>query len=115
MLRSREIDPLALAQLAAWERYARNWPMWFSEKQTGWHLSCSVCGQTVTPLTINGVPYTLTADIVLAAMVAHLRIVHAEIEREVYRDGGIDGRQDTAATADSGSASYRDSGNPDSG
>lgn len=100
-MRSREIGPLALAQLAAWETYARGWPMWFAEKQTGWHLSCSACGQTVTPLTINGVPYTLTVDILLAAMVAHLRIVHADVEREVYQSAGIDGRQDASATADS--------------
>ena len=110
---ARDLGDLAVRQLAAWEHVVREWPVQIGMRENGsFHLICAVCDMAVIPV-IGGVgvrdmgtSYTLTHNITLAALVAHVRNVHRDIESEVYR---TDGRQDPKAT-DYPRASSADSG-----
>ena len=79
---------LALRQLEAWEGVAREWPVTTDDRETGQHLTCGACTQTIFAITYLGKPYVLTLNTVLAATVAHLRQAHAYLESEAY--GGPD-------------------------
>lgn len=111
----RSVNPVALAQLQAWETIARGWPVRCgpTEIPGSFHVRCVVCGMTVFPVTVNGVAYDCTLNQVLAGLVAHLRNVHRDIEREVYRDDPVNGIQDTESSSSTGIASGIGSGNFD--
>ena len=76
-----DIDPLAVQQLAAWERIAKDWPLRAQLKDTQLQLVCLDDGITVFVLVDRfGHGYTMTNTIVLAATVAHLRNIHRELD-----------------------------------
>lgn len=100
---ARDLGALALAQLQAWEAYAREWPVSVAAKANGIHLVCAVCEMTLLPLTHNKTSYTYTHSITLAATVSHLRNVHRWSEEEAYKNGiGIKDAQAGIGTGDSG-------------
>lgn len=90
MERTRVIAPLALAQLAAWERVAMVHDVRLIRKETGQHLCCRWCDETIIPMDDNREGYTLQLGIMLAALVAHLRRSHTHV---IERDGN--GTEDT--------------------
>lgn len=110
----RAVSPVAIAQLSAWEMVAREWPINFVPHDDAWHAHCAVCGTTITPLAdYRGSGYWISIDIMLAAMVAHLRNVHRDIEGEVYKGDPINGSENTKPASGTGIASSDDSGNTD--
>lgn len=76
----RRIGGLAVVQLALWEAIARNWPVSLIKRETGTHLTCRLCDVSVLPVDDNHADYLLTADIMIAAIVAHLRNVHRDLD-----------------------------------
>jgi hypothetical protein len=107
----RELGAVALAQLEAWERYAREWPLRLVPRENGTHLVCAVCEQTLLPVTYHDQPYTFTGNTTLAATVAHLRNVHRWVEPEVYANGNQDEKANYVAgnsSANNGRGAYSD-------
>jgi len=92
------IGPIALAQLAAWERIADTWVMQIQtryvagliggdpSKMEG-HLTCGACDQTVKVIENDSGHYIMTIQEIRAALVAHLRNIHRELDPD--EKGGI--------------------------
>lgn len=107
-LRSREIAPLALAQLEAWRAYASRW-YWHCERrdtETGhrlgegkqqYHAVCAVCDTSIAVLASEGIGYLMNTEQMLDAVTRHLRNVHRGVEAEVYGDDRQDATIDTGA------------------
>lgn len=121
VLRSRELAPVALAQLAAWRAYASRW-YWHVESrdtQLGHrlgagveqhHMICAVCDTSMAVLTSDGIGYLMNTEQTLDAVTRHLRNMHRGVEAEVYGD---DNRHDTQAAVGTGNSSDSDSPHPD--
>ena len=95
----RQLAPLALAQLAAWQGAASEHSLTVVYRGNGIHLICSEDYETVFPIADgqgNGYRFAL-ADLT-AAVVAHLRNRHRDLEAKVYENG----RQDKKAVPDAG-------------
>lgn len=116
-LRSREIKPLALAQLAAWRAYASRWYWRVESRDTGLghrlgagveqhHAVCAVCETSMAVLTSEGIGYLMNTEQMLDAVTRHLRNVHRGVEAEVYGESNHD-RQN--AQADTGPRGRSDS------
>jgi hypothetical protein len=101
----RTINPVAIAQLKQWEEMALKWPVRYEYKLNDMHLCCATCGITVFAVEHYHKPYTASLEIYLAAMVAHLRNVHRDIEKAVYQDDKSNGSEDTEPVGDAGIAS----------
>jgi hypothetical protein len=76
------LAPLALHQLAAWQRLAGEWSLCSAELAPGQlHLTCVMCDASVMALhDAHGGPYYFNWQIVLDATVMHLRARHADLE-----------------------------------
>lgn len=79
MFPSGGIAPVAAAQLAAWEKIARDWELVTMPGQE--HARCHKCGQSVIRLYDDGKRvYQYTPESKLALTVAHLRQAHPELD-----------------------------------
>ena len=86
----RQLSAMANAQLAAWEKVAGGWilvPKYLSKymeplqsQDIELHLVCPVCDMSVFAASEQ----SITPDVLKAAVVAHLRNVHRELESRVY-------------------------------
>lgn len=82
-----EVALLAQMQLAAWEEYAKVWPI----NNNAHQMICGPCGGAIVRwVDGNGIPYTYTDHEVMALIVGHLRNVHRDREAEVYRNAGFE-------------------------
>ncbi len=86
------IGPIALAQLAAWERIADTWVMQIQtltvlNRKTEVHLTCGACDQSVKTVENDSGHYIMTIQEIRAALVAHLRNIHRELDPD--EKGGI--------------------------
>ena len=106
-LRSRELAPVALAQLAAWRAYASRWYWHVESRDTELghrlgagveqhHMICAVCDTSMAVLTSDGIGYLMNTEQTLDGVTRHLRNMHRDIEAEVYgTDNGHDAQADT--------------------
>lgn len=86
---SRALAPLAVAQLAKWRVYARQWPLYQEEGSA--YVRCNSCTQAIIPIHDHrGHVYSYTSDQRIALIVAHIRQAHAEAESEVYGENSRD-------------------------
>jgi hypothetical protein len=116
-LRSREIAPLALAQLAAWRAYASRWYWHVESRDTELghrlgagveqhHMICAVCDTSIAVLTSDAIGYLMNTEQMLDAVTRHLRNQHRGVEAEVYGDDtGQDAQADTGTRGHSNSDS----------
>jgi hypothetical protein len=71
------IAPLAQRQLAAWQAIAAKWTIAKRDDQ----MACGKCDGAVMALADqHGTGYRISSDVILAAVVMHLRACHAEVE-----------------------------------
>lgn len=108
----RPLAPLAVSQLSAWEQVARYWtltPVYLATPEGHregpevyqLHYTCGGmgpnpeddmpyagvgCGQSIFCLDNGHGPYHVNAAQILAAVTAHIRNVHRDLEERVYRD-----------------------------
>jgi hypothetical protein len=82
----RTIAILAQKQLAQWQAYAMTEQVQYRFKDSQVHMCCIRCGQTMIPVHDGMNAYLLNQETMRAAIVAHLRQNHEELEAEVYTD-----------------------------
>lgn len=93
-----ELAPLALAQLAAWQVIAGAWPLVTIYHDTGLHISCGGCFESILPLTDSkDVGYRVSSDLILSSTVSHLRNVHRYLDPDKGTHGSQDSQPDTNA------------------
>lgn len=85
------LHPIALAQLAAWEKIADTWVMQVVSKDRGLisvetHLTCGACDQTVKVAENDSGHYIMTIQEIRSALVAHLRNIHRELDPDRGQD-----------------------------
>lgn len=72
-----KLAPVAQQQLAAWEKIAKDWPMY----EDGWCYRCASCHINVIRLCDrNGVRYVYDPAELLTLTVAHLRQAHLDLD-----------------------------------
>ena len=83
------LAPLALHQLAAWQRLAQEWPLVIAERDTPGdtgplrihaHLTCTSCEASIFTLHDGTAGYMVTPQMITDATVRHLRARHADME-----------------------------------
>lgn len=76
-----KVDPLAIAQLKAWEILARQAPLTVAIRRRQLHLICVADRMTVFVLADGEKRgYHFSLDLLMAALVAHLRQLHRELD-----------------------------------
>lgn len=74
-------------QLAAWQKWAKPWPITIDDNG---HVRCLECDVSIWRMTDdNGQDYAYKDGELLALKVAHLRQCHANLESKVYQEAGI--------------------------
>ena len=74
----RDMNPLALRQLEAWEKIAKKWPVYTSDAG---FIRCAHCNLTVwRTQDDHGQEYTISDSEILALRVAHLRNHHPNLD-----------------------------------
>jgi hypothetical protein len=101
-------NPIALAQLAAWQALADGWSLRIVTRggpgQRQLHLICADCRCTVFVLVDKqNRGYQLSLSMITAGVVAHLRNIHRD--QDPTLGIGINGRQDTQTPDDVGVSS----------
>jgi|SRR5215469_3962873 len=96
-------NPIALAQLAAWQDLADSWSVRVTRRgepgKRQLHLICTACQCTVFVLVgKDGRGYTFALAQVTSALVAHLRNIHRD--RDPAEGIRTDGKQDTETNPD---------------
>ena len=74
------IAPLALHQLAAWQRLAQDWPVHATDEDGQIKLACGHCGAGMVPLRNETGDYHYPLQHFTNATVLHLRQRHADME-----------------------------------
>jgi hypothetical protein len=75
-----DISPLAVYQLKAWQDIARTWIIQVIRRGDDYHLVCPACDESVKPMMKDGRYYITSVEEILAAVVAHLRNRHRNMD-----------------------------------
>lgn len=75
-----QLSAMAVNQLNAWQKIAETWVVQFGSRDNTWHLICPACDQSIISLELNGGWYILSIEEMQAAIVAHLRNRHRDLD-----------------------------------
>jgi hypothetical protein len=95
MSQPKQLAPVALAQLAAWRRYAAKWNYHLELRQTDehhrsgankdqYHLVCAMCHRSISLMMHDGIGYLMNTELTLDNVTRHLREFHRGLEATIY-------------------------------